>query len=85
MLSMHFVCFFGQCDDSLRSAEQAAAAARRGREERLERLAAVWDACETSGIQLGPSGFEESNHEQRNAFLPLANDDQVRRIRLLDL
>lgn len=66
-----------ECEKSLRSAEEATAAASRAREDRLERLAAVWDACEASGVKLGPSGFEESNHEQRNAFLPLADDDQV--------
>lgn len=48
------------------------------KEERLERLAAVWDECESSGVKLGPSGFDESNHEQRNAFLPLADEDEVR-------
>ena len=79
---MHFipVCLLsGQCEKSLRSAEEAAAAASRGREDRLERLAAVWDACEASGVKLGPSAFVESNHEQRNDFLPLADDDQVLR------
>ena len=74
---------FGQCEKSLRATEEAVAAACRAREEKLERLAAVWDVCEASGIKLGPSAFDESNHEQRNAFLPLADEDQVRRNYLL--
>lgn len=51
------------------------AASRREKEQRLERLAAVWDECESAGVKLGPSGFDESNHEQRNAFLPLADEE----------
>eukprot|EP00903_Cladosiphon_okamuranus_P011993 g11262.t1 len=64
-----------ECDRALKAAEDAAAALRREKEERLERLAAVWDECESAGVKLGPSGFDESNHEQRNAFLPLADDE----------
>lgn len=64
-----------QCDRALKAAEDAAAASRREKEERLERLAAVWDECESAGVKLGPSGFDEANHEQRNAFLPLADDE----------
>lgn len=35
----------------------------------------MWDECESAGVKLGPSGFDEANHEQRNAFLPLADDE----------
>ncbi|CAM9117425.1 unnamed protein product [Pylaiella littoralis] len=64
-----------ECDKALKAAGDAAAASRRQKEERLERLAAVWDECESAGVKLGPSGFDESNHEQRNAFLPLADEE----------
>lgn len=59
----------------MKAAEDATAALNREKEERLERLAAVWDECEAAGVKLGPSGFDESNHEQRNAFLPMADDE----------
>lgn len=64
-----------QCEQSLQLAEDTAASVAREREERLEQLASVWDACEASGIRLGPSAFNESHHEQRNAFLPHADDE----------
>ncbi|CAM9487541.1 unnamed protein product [Ectocarpus fasciculatus] len=64
-----------ECGRALKAAEDAAAALNREKEERLERLAAVWDECESAGVKLGPSGFDESNHEQRNAFLPMADDE----------
>lgn len=35
----------------------------------------MWDACEAVGVKLGPSAFDESHHEQRNVFLPEADDE----------
>ncbi|CAM9473417.1 unnamed protein product [Ectocarpus sp. 8 AP-2014] len=64
-----------ECERALKAAEDATVALNREKEERLERLAAVWDECEAAGVKLGPSGFDESNHEQRNAFLPMADDE----------